>query len=547
MKFVGKKNRRLLLLPVVAVLQLTILYACSDNDAGVGSATYASHVSIIPQPVSVVYGSSDIILPENVSISNSIAEIPSSLLKETLEEMLGSSGKISTVENGQAFIQAIEDNTITPEGYKLSINEEGIYLSYATSQGLLWGVQTLRQIILQGMKTTAGVNIPQLTILDNPKTEWRGFHIDVARHMFSMEFLKKLVDQLSLYKINRLQMHLTDDQGWRIEIKKYPALTTVGGWRHFDKYDMECLKKAKTDPSFAIDERFVRNGDEYGGYYTQNQLKDFIKYATERGLDVIPEIDMPGHFSSAIKAFPQLSCTGGTGWGEEFSNPICAGKTQNYDMLKDIISEVADLFPSEYFHLGADEVEKTAWKACKDCKELIQTQNLGDMDGLQNYFVHEMAEFVRSKGKKPMAWDDAFHAENPQQLLYTFWRDWKADQVGEMTQRGLSVVFMEWGHFYLSADPSDELLKELYNFDFLPNFRGVVRQNIKGYQTCVWTETIPNETKMGEHLFPSLQAFSELSWSQVADWSSFVNRLPVHLKHLENVGLSYRTPDFLSK
>ncbi|GJG30989.1 hypothetical protein PRBRB14_18680 [Hallella multisaccharivorax DSM 17128] len=518
--------------------------ACTDNDSHESVGTYASHVDIIPQPVTMNYGQADMLLPSSVSLSTDFSDITAQLLKESLTKMVPQA-TVTTAANEQAFIRTEKDNTLKEEAYKLVIADKSITISYASPQGMLWGVQTLRQILLQGKSSSAGLSLPLLSITDQPKNAWRAFHIDVVRHMFTMDYLKKLVDQLSFYKINRLQMHLTDDQGWRIEIKKYPSLTTIGGWRTFDKYDRECLQKAATDPSYTIDDRFIRNGNEYGGYYTQAQLKEFINYATQRGLEVIPEIDMPGHFSSAIKAFPELSCTGGTGWGEEFSNPICAGKTQNYAFLKDIISEVADLFPSKYFHIGADEVEKTSWKNCPDCQALIREKNLKDEDGLQNYFVHEMAAFVRSKGKEPMAWDDAFHETNPEQLLYTFWRDWKADEVGEMTQRGLPVIFMEWGHFYLSADPTDELLKELYNFDFQPKFKGVVRQNIKGYQACVWTEMIPNETKMGEHLFPSLQAFTELTWSRQADWGSFVNRLPWHLKFLHDDGLTYRTPDFL--
>lgn len=545
MKWFRNINYRLLVLSSLAVLQLSLLYACSEDEDNTVAVQYASRVAIVPQPVSVSYGSNDILLPYEISISTDIKENYYSLLQTTLYHVLGRDAEITSVHDEQAFIRVVQDDKLKAEEYKLNVDETGIRIVYASSQGLLWGIQTLRQIILQGVESASGINIPKITVFDRPKMEWRGFHIDVARHMFSLDYLKKVVDELSFYKINRLQMHLTDDQGWRIEIKKYPALISEGAWRKFDKYDLECIEKAKTDSSFAIDERFVRNGNEYGGYYTQEQLKEFIQYAADRGIDIIPEIDMPGHMSSAVKAFPHLSCRGGVGWGEEFSHPICAGKVQNYGMLKDIVTEVADLFPGQYFHLGADEVEKTSWKTCPDCQALIRNKNLEDTDDLQNYFVHEMADFIREKGKIPMAWDDAFYDKNPQQLVYTFWRDWKAEQVAEMTQRGFPVIFMEWGRFYLSAEPSDRLLKELYNFDFLPHFRGVVKRNIKGFQACVWTELIPNESKMGEHLFPSVLAFAELSWSQLADWDSFVNRLPVHLDHLKDVGMNYRTPDFL--
>lgn len=519
--------------------------ACSDNDNDYdgGRNLPITRVSIIPMPVSLVHGHTNISIPKDVTISNELKGINAELLKGALSEVTNS---VSESANGSAFIQIHTDQSLKEEGYKIIVNDDGCHIYYNSPVGLLWGVQTMRQILVQRSASNGYNSIPRLTLSDTPKKAWRGFHIDVARHMFSMEYLKKIVDQLSFYKINKLQIHLTDDQGWRIEIKKYPELTSIGGWREFDKYDKECIEKAKTDNSYTIDTRFIRNNNEYGGFYTQAELADLIAYATDRGIEVIPEIDMPGHFSAGIKAFPKLSCTGEAGWGEEFSYPVCAGKTENYQFFKDIIDEVAALFPSTHFHIGGDEVEKDNWTKCPDCQKLIRDKNLINVDGLQNYFIKHMADYVRTqKGKEVMAWDDAFIEREPQELIYTYWRDWKNKQPGMITQQGFPLIFMEWGRFYFSATPSDEHLKSLYEFEFEPQFKGIVKNNVLGYQACVWTEMIPNEEKFGEHVFPSLQAFAELSWGSPRDWSSFSSRIPWHLKWLKDNGISPRTPDFI--
>lgn len=530
------------LLSCILGVQMLVTCSCSEEN-GQGGANSLQTVSLIPQPQSLVYGNTSVVLPSVVTISKDFAGISADLLKTTLANVCDD---VEVKSNEQAFIQVINNSSLQTEEYKIAITADNIKLECSTSQGLLWGVQTLRQILLQSSVNAKGENmLPLLTLNDKPQKEWRGFHIDVARHAFTIDYLKKIVDCLSFYKINKLQLHLTDDQGWRIEIKKYPTLTSIGGWREFDEYDKRCIELSKTDSDYTIDSRFIRNNNEYGGFYSQEELKQLIDYATKLGIEVIPEIDMPGHFSAAIKAFPDLSCSGEAGWGEEFSYPICAGKVENYSFFKDILDEVMTLFPSSYIHIGADEVEKNNWRKCPRCQALIKEQGLMNVDGLQNYFVGEMAEYVKSKGKKVMAWDDAFNKDEPLDLLYTYWRDWMAEQPADITQHGLPLVFMEWGHFYLSATPSDEAMKALYNFSFEPQFSGIVQSQVKGFQACVWTEMIPNERKFGQHVFPALQAFAELAWGSQRDWERFVKRLPWHLQWLTHCGLHYRKPGFI--
>ena len=517
--------------------------SCSDPANDSSRQVNASEVALIPQPQSVVYNGGGAIVPTAVSVSDQLTGTPYTLLESTVASW---GGELTSQPNEQAFIQLTTDASWPDEGYKIRTTLDGITLEYASPRGLLWGIQTLRQILLQGTAYEGGGRvIPQLTVSDKPEKDWRGFHIDVARHAFTVSYLKKVIDMLSFYKINKLQMHLTDDQGWRMEIKRYPELTAIGAWREFDEYDKRCQELAQTDASYVIDTRFIRNSSEYGGYYTQEELSQLVTYASERGIEIIPEIDMPGHFSAAIRAYPNLSCTGEAGWGTEFSYPICAGKSETYEFLKNILDEVLAVFPSEYIHIGADEVEKDNWKSCPQCQQMIRDKGLMNVEELQNYFVEQMSDYVKSKGRKVMAWDDAFYKNNPLDLLYTYWRDWESQQPADITQSGHSLVFMEWGRFYLSGSSSDESLKSLYEFTFEPQFPGIVQSQVRGFQACVWTEMIPNERKFGQHVFPACQAFSEVAWGSERDWNRFTKSLPWHLQWLTRNGLHYRTPGFI--
>lgn len=530
------------------ITALFTTYSCANDDDNNSHPNISSkNIEIIPQPVSLEYGSQRIEMPSVVSISKDIPSTMQKLLEKSITDYKVASS-INIEKNESAFISTKIDNSLSEEEYELDITQKSILITHSTQQGLLWGIQTLRQVLMQAESSTKGdFSIPTLSIKDTPKYAWRGFHIDLARHMFSLDYLKKVTDCLSLYKINKIQLHLTDDQGWRIEIKKHPNLTTVGGWRHFDEYDEECIKLSHTDASYTIDERYIRNGKEYGGFYTQDEIKDFVTFATSVGIEVIPEIDMPGHFSAAIKAYPELSCTGSSGWGEEFSYPVCAGKAKNHPFLYDILDEVMTLFPSKHFHIGADEVEKNNWKKCEDCQRLIAEENLMNVEGLENFFVNNINSYLNKREKSTMAWDDAFYKKEPQEMIYTYWRDWLPNQAGTITQAGFPVVFMEWGNFYLSATPSDEQLQSLYNFKFEPKFKGIVKSNILGFQACIWTEMIPNEQKLGHHLFPSIQAYTEVAWGTASNWDSFKKKMNWHLKHLTKEGFYVRTPDFIKK
>ena len=536
-----KRTGILFLLGIGAITSLS----CNDNDNANYPERVPTRLSVMPLPERVDYKESVVSLPQNVTVSQNIPASTSQLLKSTLEEKLSLS--VSDASNDRAFIRVKQESDLAKEAYRLTVTKEGACVYYSTETGLLWGIQTLRQALEQANFFTSGSAkyLPMVDIKDAPKYDWRGFHIDVVRHMFTVEYLKKVIDCLSFYKINKLHLHLTDDQGWRIEVKKYPLLTQEGSWRDFDEYDKRCVELSQQDYNYEIDPRFVRNGSQYGGHYTQEEMKGLVSYALERGIDIVPEIDMPGHFSAAIKVYPELSCTGEAGWGEEFSYPICPSRPENYQFVQSIIDEMVEIFPSEYFHIGADEVEKDNWEQCEVCQRLMQQEGYQKVDELQNRFVKIMTNYVKGKGKKVMGWDDAFLEKEPQDLIYTYWRDWLPDQPGKITQKGYPIIFMEWSRFYLSATPSDEGLSSLYNFEFEPQFPGIVKQNVLGFQACVWTEMIPNERKFGQHVFPSLQAFSELAWGSSRNWIDFTNRLKWHVKWLNANGFYFTKPGFL--
>lgn len=336
-------------------------------------------------------------------------------------------------------------------------------------------------------------------------------------------------------------MHLNDDQGWRIEIDKYPLLTEIGAWRSFDKYDSICIRQSEYNPDMQIDKRFIRNDSKYGGFYTKADMREIIVHAQKYGIEIIPEIDMPGHMSAAIRAYPWLSCTGNTGWGKEFSYPICPCDPKVIDFAKDIYSEIAELFPSPFVHIGADEVERGTWELNADCKKQMKKHKMKSSADLQTFFVNEIQKSLKEKGKKTIVWDDAAVDDIENEVHVTFWRDWMNENANMIVEKGNPMIFMTWSHFYLSARPSFERWKELYEFDITKDYPNMTESKVIGYQACVWTEEIPNETKLEEHVYPALQAYSELIWSNKRNWQDFLQRMSLHNRIMDREGIHYRS------
>ena len=304
---------------------------------------------------------------------------------------------------------------------------------------------------MQGETQNYSIHVVQIE--DAPRFEWRGFMLDASRHFWNKKEVKHVLDLMSLYKLNKFHWHLSDDQGWRIEIEKYPLLTEKGAWRKFNTQDRTCMARAKEEDNtdFLIPEdkiRIVEGDTLYGGYYTHDDIKEIVAYATQRGIDVIPEIDMPGHFLAAISQYPELACDGLIGWGEIFSSPICPGKDATLEFCRNVFKEVFELFPYEYVHMGGDEVEKANWKKCPLCQKRIRTEKLGSVEELQAWFVRDMEKFFPANGKRLIGWDEVVADGLSSDAAITWWRSWAKDALPTATAQKQKVIACPNEYFY---------------------------------------------------------------------------------------------------
>jgi hexosaminidase len=388
-------------------------------------------------------------------------------------------------------------------------------------------------------------SIPAVEISDAPRFRYRGILLDVARYYFPPEFLFKLVDMLALYKFNVLQLHLTDDQGWRIEIKKYPRLTQVGAWR-------------KESMIVRDGEPYVGDGKPHGGFYTQEQLRDLVAYAAARHVTIVPEIEMPGHAGAALAAYPELSCTGGpfevsTKWGVH--EDIYCPSERTFAFLEDVLTEVMQVFPSEYIHVGGDEVPKTRWKASPIAQDVIRREGLKNEEELQSYFIKRIERFLHAHGRKLIGWDEILEGGIAPEATVMSWRGIQGGITA--AQQGHDVIMSPTDYAYLDAyqgDPETEPraiggylpLDTVYAWEPVPNaLTPAEASHILGGQGNLWTEHVPTWTHAEYMLFPRMLAMSEVLWSpkELRDWRSFLARVPAQLTRLDALGANYRVPD----
>ncbi|MFV0377450.1 MAG: family 20 glycosylhydrolase, partial [Mangrovibacterium sp.] len=352
------------------------------------------------------------------------------------------------------------------------------------------------------------------------------------------------VDLLALYKLNKLHLHLTDDQGWRIEIKQYPGLTEKGAWRQFNAQDSLCIERAKEDSIFALDPRFIQLRDGvpyYGGYYTQDELRGLVAYAQQRHVEIIPEIDMPGHMMAAIDLYPNLTTTGKSAWGKLFSTPLNPVNEDTYTFIENVLTEVMDIFPSKYIHIGADEVDKASWKESDECRQFMKKQNLTDFNQLQSYFVHRVSDFLQDKGKEVIVWDDALEGGIDPRLHVMYWRAWVANVPTHVVENGNKLILGPGNPLYFS-NPNGHLF-DVYQANFEGRkFPTDKRKQLMGLHACLWTEKVPSEQVADALIYPRLLALSERAWTLPAaqDWDSFKGRLQGQLERLSALGVNYR-------
>ncbi len=445
----------------------------------------------------------------------------------------------------------LSDTVHSSEGYSMIISPQKIILAAKTPTGIYRAIQTIRQLlpVAAEAKTSVTQNImlPAVVIHDAPVYEWRGMHLDVSRHFFSIDYLKKFIDVMTLYKMNKFHLHLTDDQGWRIEIKKYPRLTEEGAWRTFNEQDSVCMKQAVNNPDMAIDPAHIveRNGKTmYGGFYTQDQIKDLVAYAATKHIDIIPEIDMPGHMMAAIASYPFLSCNNKNEKGELFTTPICPCDEYTYEFAENIFSEIFELFPSEYIHIGADEVDRKSWGESTACKELMQREGLKDLGELQSYFVNRMEKFFQSKGKKLVGWDEILEGGISKTAYVMFWRDWVRGQVEKAVKSGNYLIMTPGTPLYFDRVPDANSLKDVYDFKLVKaDITAEEAKFIIGAQANIWTEYIPSENRADFMYMPRMTALAEKLWSSNHDFKSYMERLAFQYKRLDALKVHYRLPD----
>ncbi|MCF8262839.1 MAG: family 20 glycosylhydrolase, partial [Melioribacteraceae bacterium] len=436
-----------------------------------------------------------------------------------------------------SFIEFILDESFeNAEDYSLTVNE-GITIKAKSSIGLFYGVQSLLQLlpseIYGNEKIEDEIILPKVTIIDGPRFNYRGMHLDVCRHFFPVDFVKKYIDFLAMHKMNKFHWHLTEDQGWRIEIKKYPKLTEVGAYRN----------------------ETMGDGKKYGGFYTQEEIVEVVNYAKSRFIDVIPEIEMPGHALAALASYPEYACTDGpfevaTEWGI-FDDIYCAGKEETFIFIENILAEVIELFPGEYVHIGGDEAPKTKWKNCKDCQNKIRTEGLKDEHELQSYFIRRIEKFLSSKGKKLVGWDEILEGGLAPQATVMSWRGTEGGIAAAKSGHDAIMTPTSYCYFdYYQSKPETEPISiggylpisKVYGYEPIPTeLNSDEAKHILGAQANVWTEYIPNTKHVEYMVFPRIAAMSEVVWSKAENksYSRFVDKLGIQFKRYSSMDVNY--------
>ena len=534
---------------------LLIVSACVFSSC---TPTVKQEIAILPTPVSLTEQSGSFVLKDGMKIGVSDQSLFPAVgyLQEILRNVISSSVEVTTDKNQVDMYFQLKDTGGKPGSYKLQSTPEYIRVEANDYSGIISAITTIRQLLpaaieVQGEKQT--YSIPVVQIEDVPRFEWRGFMLDASRHFWSKDEVKHVLDLMSLYKLNKFHWHLSDDQGWRIEIEKYPLLTEKGAWRKFNEQDRICMARAKEEDNtdFLIPEdkiRIVEGDTLYGGYYTHDDIKEIVAYATQRGIDVIPEIDMPGHFLAAISQYPELACDGLIGWGETFSSPVCPGKDATLEFCRNVFKEVFELFPYEYVHMGGDEVEKANWKKCPLCQKRIRTEKLGSVEELQAWFVRDMEKFFFANGKRLIGWDEVVADGLSSDAAITWWRSWAKDALPTATAQKQKVIACPNEHFYFDYAQDQNSVKKILAYDPCADERlsPEEKKYIWGVQANLWAEWIPTMKRIEYLIVPRMIALSEIAWAEPAAKPSleeFYRQLVPQFKRMDVMRVNYRVPD----
>lgn len=453
---------------------------------------------------------------------------------------------------GSKAINMVYDETLPIEGYHMDITPAAVTIKSRTPAGMFRAVETIRQLLPIGLENGSyhgkTLSLPAVSIADQPEYAWRGMHMDVSRHFFSIGYLHKFIDLMALYKMNKFHLHLTDDQGWRVEIKKYPLLTRQGAWRTFNNQDSACMKMAKDNPDFEIDKSHIiqRDGKTlYGGYYTQAQLKELVAYAASKHIEIIPEIDMPGHMMAAITSYPFLTCNGENKFGELFSKPICPCNETTYEFAQNVFDEIMQIFPSQYIHIGGDEVDRTDWAKSAECKAMMQREGIKDLAGLHSYFINRMEKYFNSKGRRLIGWDEVIEGGISPTATIMYWRTWVPDAPVKAAKNGNSVIMTPGEPLYFDNPADQYSIYKVYHFNPIPaKLNKEEAKAIIGAQANIWTEKIPSENRADYMFMPRMTALAERLWNGDAkNYDGYLKRLTDQYKRMDALKVHYRLPD----
>lgn len=515
-----------------------------------GGRSQNQSFSIIPQPASIkalhghftLSGETIIYFDKGSTELKKIAEMLASEIKsKTSFSLKVSEVKGSISKNSILFTLKNANDSLKTEGYSLHVSQNFITLRAKMGNGIFYGLQTLLQLLPvdRNVLSKPILNIPSVEIVDKPRFEWRGLMLDAGRYFYSMDFLKKYIDYLAMHKMNIFHWHLTEDHGWRLEIKKYPRLTEVAAWRESNQFDRTQLDMTPK-----------------GGYYTQEQAKELVSFAASRYVQIVPEIEMPGHSFSALVAYPELSCTGGpfkmlSTWGIQ-KDIYCAGNEKTFEFLENVLSEVVSIFPSAVIHIGGDEAPKDRWKSCEKCQRRIKEEHLKNEHELQSYFIKRIEKFLLTKNKTIIGWDEILEGGLAPNASVMSWRGTKGGI--EAAKQFHNVIMSPSNYYYLDyyqGQPYLEpiafnsgvvSLEKVYSFEpYSTELTSSEQQYIKGVQGNMWSEYTQSPEKVEYMTYPRAAAIAETGWSPAngKSWEDFKRRMENQYMRYELAGINY--------
>ncbi len=539
-------NKKLLSRLAPGLFAVVLFTACRP------AATVKGNLDVIPQPQEIVLArdTTPFIIDRSTTIvypaTNEKMHRTADFLATFIKEMTGTEVRVSDKEkSSNAIILAVDSTMGHPEGYKLQITPEKVLLTGGSEAGVFYGIQTIHKALQLLKDGKVAAALPAGTVTDFPRFRYRGFMIDVGRHFFPVSYLKQMIDLMALHNINYFHWHLTEDQGWRIEIKKYPKLTEIGSKRDSTIIDWETKKF---------------DGKPHSGFYTQDEAREIVRYAADRFITVVPEIDLPGHTTAALASYPELGCTGGPykvlcSFGV-FPDVLCAGNDQTLQFTKDVLDEIMDIFPSEYIHIGGDECPKSRWEKCPKCQAKIKELGIKALpkhskeNQLQTYFMSELEKEINAHGRRMLGWDEVLEGGlTPNSTIMS----WRGIQGGiEAARQHHDVIMTPIQRLYFSNPRINKMtgfewMNRVYNFEPVPaELTDAEKKFVIGTQGCIWTEWTADSTKMEWQILPRMAALSEIQWTlpEHKNFERFMERLPEMLKIYSSLDYGYREDVF---